>query len=232
MLGMTTLKPSQILALGRSYAAHAAELGNPAPDAAPLLFWKPIGSLAAGGVTRLPRWSEGPTVIHYEGEVALVLGRALGPGTPALPADPWEVVSHIAAAIDLSDRDMQKLEPQWVRAKGFAGACALSEPAVRPEDPTELWVRTQLNGTQVQEGRTSQLLFPIRGVLTYIHAFLSLNAGDVILTGTPAGVGGLSPKDLLEVSIGSGPFGEEEGPALASVRLELQEGPQVPSFFP
>ncbi|MGE0713175.1 MAG: fumarylacetoacetate hydrolase family protein [Planctomycetota bacterium] len=219
------LTPRQILAVGRNYAAHAAELGNALPAAeAPLLFWKPIGSLTRDGRCALPRWPEGPTEVHYEGEIALVLGRDLGPGTLPLPADPWEVVAGVAAGLDLSDRELQRREPQWVRAKGFAGACAFGPLGPRPADPTAVRVRTWRGEELVQEGTSDLLLFPFRGLLRYVHGFLRLYAGDVILTGTPAGVGPVAPGDRLRIEVDAG------GDPLSRLEVELTEGPRVAAF--
>ena len=211
--------------MGRNYAAHAAELGNALPDArAPLLFWKPAGCLARGGVCRLPRWPEGETLVHFEGEVALVLGRDLGPGSEDLPPDPWDAVSGVAAGLDLSDRTLQKLEPQWVRAKGFADACSLGPLAARPSDPEGLSVATWLGEEQAQAGTSDLLLFPLRGLLRYVHGFLRLFAGDVLLTGTPAGVGPVAPGQRLRVEVGAG------GETLSRLEVEFAAGPEVAAF--
>lgn len=220
------LRPVQILCIGRNYAEHAAEMGQKDVPKAPLLFWKPIGSVIAGSTVPLPAWSEGPTRIDYEGEVALVLDRHLGPGTPALPDDPWRIVRSIAAGLDVSDRDLQKLEPQWVRAKGFHGACALGEQVARPADPDALRVDTWKNDVHVQSGRTDLLLFPFRDLLVYLHGFLRLYAGDVILTGTPAGVGPLAPGDRVRVVVRQG--GDEARSATLEVTCE--QGPAVAPF--
>jgi len=218
------INPRHILCVGRNYRAHAAELGHDVPST-PLLFWKPVGCLAQGEppVCALPRWGFGETRIDYEGELALILGRDLGPGSEPLPEDPWEVVSGIAAAVDVSDRDLQKREPQWVRAKGFADACALGQPVPRPADPTDLRLRTWKNEQRVQDGNTSALMFPFRELLRYLHGFCRLYAGDVILTGTPAGVGPLAPGDMVRVEAGT-----EDAPA--RVELRCVEGPRVAEF--
>lgn len=217
--------PRQVLAIGRNYAAHAAELGNAAPDAAPLLFWKPVGCLLPPGAPcALPRWSEGPTRQDFEGEVALVLDRDLGPGTPALPDDPWDAVRGVAAGLDFSDRDLQKLEPQWVRAKGFAGACALGPEAPRPADPDGLRVRTWVGEELRQDGETHLLLFPFRPLLRYLHGFLRLFPGDAILTGTPAGVGPLAAGDVVRVVVSAG----ED--VLSELIVPIADGPEVAAF--
>jgi 2-keto-4-pentenoate hydratase/2-oxohepta-3-ene-1,7-dioic acid hydratase in catechol pathway len=191
---------------------------------APLLFWKPVGCLAREGRCSLPTWSEGETTVHYEGEIALVLGRDLGPGTLALPEDPWDAVAGVAAGLDLSNRDLQKLEPQWVRAKGFADACALGPVGPRPADPRAVRVRTWLNTEAVQEGTSDLLLFPFRGLVRYVHGFLRLYAGDVILTGTPAGVGPVRPGDRVKVAVG---VGDE---TLSALEVEIAAGASAPAF--
>jgi 2-keto-4-pentenoate hydratase/2-oxohepta-3-ene-1,7-dioic acid hydratase in catechol pathway len=219
--------PRQVLAVGRNYAEHASELGHAVQDKAPLLFWKPIGSMiSTGGVCALPRWPEGPTRIDWEGEIVLILGRDLGPGTPPLPADPWHAVYGVAAGLDSTDRDLQKLEPQWVRAKGFPGACALGVAMGRPADPEDLRVETWRNGERVQLGHTSQLLFPIRDLLVYLHGFCRLSMGDAIFTGTPSGVGKLTPGDAMRVVVGVG----REGGAQATLDVKIEEGPVVAKF--
>jgi 2-keto-4-pentenoate hydratase/2-oxohepta-3-ene-1,7-dioic acid hydratase in catechol pathway len=219
------LAPAQLLAVGRNYADHARELGHDAP-ASPVLFWKPIGCLVQGRVP-LPQWPEAPTRIDYEGEVALVLDRHLGPGTPPLPDDPWRAVRAVAAGLDVSDRTLQKLEPQWVRAKGFHGACALGPQVARPGDPDALRLDTWKNEVHVQSGRTSQLLFPFRDLLAWLHGFLRLYAGDVILTGTPAGVGPLAAGDRLRVVV-SAP--DEPEPAASALEVVCEAGPVVAPF--
>lgn len=221
---MSVPTPRQILCVGRNYAAHAAELGNlvPAGGGGPLLFWKPVGCLTSE-TCHLPTWSEGETEVHYEGEIVLVLGRDLGPGTAPLPEDPWEVVSGVAAGLDLSDRTLQKLEPQWVRAKGFADAGVLGPIAPRPADPAAIRVRTWKNDELVQEGTSDLLLFPFRGLLRYVHGFLRLYAGDVIYTGTPAGVGPFRPGDRVRVAI------DAEGCA-SELSASCAAGPSVAPF--
>lgn len=219
----TPLRPSQVLAVGRNYLDHAKELGNDPPKS-PLLFWKPPGALILDGVCRLPRWEEpGPTRIDYEGEVVLLLGRDLGPGTAPLPDDPWTAVAGVAAGVDVSDRDLQKLEPQWVRAKGFAGAMALGDPFPRPADPDAIDLVTFLDGRTVQQGSTGLLLFPFRDLLTWLHGWCPLRTGDAIFTGTPAGVGPLAPGQELRVEV-------RAGEALSSVKMRVEQGPRVPAF--
>jgi 2-keto-4-pentenoate hydratase/2-oxohepta-3-ene-1,7-dioic acid hydratase in catechol pathway len=219
--------PKQILAVGRNYAAHAAELGHTVSLKTPLLFWKPVGSVCADNLCRLPSWAEGPSRVDYEGEVALVLDRDLGPGTGALPDDPWDAVAGVAAAVDITDRDMQKREPQWVRAKGFAGACALAVAVPRPPDPDNLRLGTWHNDQLVQRGHTGELLFPFRDLLVYLHGWCRLFAGDVILTGTPEGVGPVAPGDTVRVQVSAGGGGTVP---ISIVEVSFLKGPQVAPF--
>lgn len=219
-----TTTPRHILCVGRNYLDHAKELGHDAPKS-PLFFWKPSGSLVQGSCA-LPRWAEGPTRIDFEGEVVLVLGREVGPGAPALPSDPWDAVSGVAAGLDITDRDLQKLEPQWVRAKGFHGACAVGAPMARPADPDDVRIGTWKNGARVQEGHTSQLIFGFRDLLVYLAGFCRLGPGDLIFTGTPAGVGPLAVGDRLRVVAGVGRAGGPE----AGLDLVIAEGPRVAPF--
>ncbi|MBL4844500.1 MAG: fumarylacetoacetate hydrolase family protein [Planctomycetes bacterium] len=221
---MSIPQPRQILCVGRNYAAHAAELGNAVPSTSggPLLFWKPVGCLTQDAC-QLPTWPEGETEVHYEGEIVLVLGRDLGPGTPDLPVDPWDAIESVAAGLDLSDRTLQKKEPQWVRAKGFADAGVLGPATPRPTDPLALRVRTWKNDELVQDGTSDLLLFPFRGLIRYVHGFLRLYAGDVIYTGTPAGVGRLAPADRVRVRI-------DAGEASSELSVSFSAGPPIAGF--
>ena len=189
--------PSKIICVGRNYREHAKELGNEVP-AEPLLFLKPPSSLLApGGVVRLP--ANGGRVDH-EGELVMVVGRR----ARKLPLDAdWRTtIRGFTLANDISSRDLQKKDGQWTRAKGFDTFCPLG-PIVSDEvDPVAgVTIETRVNGDLRQHGSTRDLIFGIPTLLHAISAVFTLEPGDVILTGTPAGVGPLKAGDRMEVSM-------------------------------
>jgi 2-keto-4-pentenoate hydratase/2-oxohepta-3-ene-1,7-dioic acid hydratase in catechol pathway len=186
---------SKVVAVGRNYADHAAELGNEVPKE-PLLFFKPNTSvIGPGDPIVLPRQS---TNVHYEGELAIVIGR-LCKDVPAERVS--EVVLGYTVANDVTARDLQKSDGQWARAKGFDTFCPLGPYLVTGVDVADLRLTTRLNGKTVQDGRTSQLVHDITSIVTYVTAAFTLLPGDVILTGTPAGVGPMVAGDRVEVEI-------------------------------
>ena len=198
--------PSKIICVGRNYRDHAKELGNEVP-AEPLLFFKPPSSLLApGGVVRMPRAAER---IDFEGELALVIGRRASKIHPGLhPGEDWRsYIRGYLLANDVTARDLQKKDGQWTRAKGFDTFCPVG-PWVSDEiDPDRsgptggVLLETRVNGELRQHGSTADFIFSIPHLLTYISAAITLEPGDLILTGTPAGVGPLEPGDRVEVSI-------------------------------
>ena len=189
--------PSKIICVGRNYREHAKELGNEVP-AEPLLFFKPPSCLLApGGVVRLPRLAER---VDFEGELALVVGRR---ARNVKPDANWrEVIRGCTVANDISARDLQKKDGQWTRAKGFDTFGPMG-PVVSDELDLDAGVRleTRVNGELRQQASTADLIFPIPALLSYISAAFTLEPGDVILTGTPSGVGPLKAGDRAEVSI-------------------------------
>jgi 2-keto-4-pentenoate hydratase/2-oxohepta-3-ene-1,7-dioic acid hydratase in catechol pathway len=189
--------PSKIVCVGRNYRDHAAELGNEVP-AEPLLFFKPPSALLApGGVVRMPAAS---SRVDYEGELALVIGRRVRKLRP--DAD-WRVyVRGYTVANDITARDLQKKDAQWTRAKGFDTFCPVG-PFVSDEvDPEKgLTVETRVNGELRQHGSTLDFIFSIPALLSYITAAITLEPGDLLLTGTPSGVGALKAGDKVEVTI-------------------------------
>jgi 2-keto-4-pentenoate hydratase/2-oxohepta-3-ene-1,7-dioic acid hydratase in catechol pathway len=186
---------SKVVGVGRNYAAHAAELGNEVP-AEPLLFLKPNTSvIGPGDPIVLPRQSND---VHYEGELAIVIGR-LCKDVPLERVS--EVVLGYTIANDVTARDLQKSDGQWARAKGFDTFCPLGPYLVTDLDVADLRVRTRLNGTTVQDGRTAQLIHDIPSIVAYVTAAFTLLPGDLILTGTPAGVGPMRENDRVEVEI-------------------------------
>ena len=186
---------SKVVAVGRNYAEHAAELGNDVP-AEPMLFLKPNTAVVGpGDPISYPRQSHD---VHYEGELAVVIGR-LCKDVPVERVA--EVVLGYTVANDVTARDLQRSDGQWSRAKGFDTFCPLGPVIATDLDPSDLALTTRLNGEVVQQGRTSQLVHDVPALVAYVSAAFTLLPGDVILTGTPAGVGPMQPGDRVEVEI-------------------------------
>jgi 2-keto-4-pentenoate hydratase/2-oxohepta-3-ene-1,7-dioic acid hydratase in catechol pathway len=192
---MPKLTPSKIVCVGRNYAAHAKELGNAVPKE-PLLFLKPPSSLIRSGESiRLPTVSN---QIEYEGEIGVVVSTRL---RKASAAEARRAVGGIVAANDVTARDLQKSDSQWTRAKGFDTFCAVGEVADAPADLASLSVTTTVNGEVRQRGTGTEMVFDIPSLLSYISSVMTLEPGDLVLTGTPEGVGTLAPGDVVEVEI-------------------------------
>lgn len=189
--------PSKIVCVGRNYRDHVRELGNEVP-AEPLLFFKPPSSLLRpGGTIMLPRVSER---VDFEGELALVIGRRT---RNLSSSEDWRsIVRGFTLVNDVSARDLQKKDGQWTRAKGFDTFCPVG-PIVSDELDLEagLNIETSVNGEVRQHASTLDFIFPIPTLLSAITAAFTLEPGDLILTGTPSGVGPLVPGDRVEVSI-------------------------------
>ncbi len=187
--------PSKIVCVGRNYRAHARELGNEVP-AAPLLFLKPPSALIAnGGAIELPATSG---QVEFEGEVGVVIGTRL---RGASPDDARAAVGAIVAANDVTARDLQKSDGQWTRAKGFDTFCPVGTPGAVPGDLATLEVVTRVNGVERQRGRAGEMVFAIPELLAYISGIMTLEPGDLVLTGTPAGVGALASGDVVDVEV-------------------------------
>jgi 2-keto-4-pentenoate hydratase/2-oxohepta-3-ene-1,7-dioic acid hydratase in catechol pathway len=189
--------PSKIICVGRNYREHARELGNEIP-AEPLLFFKPPSSLLApAGVVLLPKIAER---LDYEGELALVVGKRARKLAPE--ADWRQVIRGCTIANDISARDLQKKDGQWARAKGCDTFCPVG-PVVSDEVDLDRGVtlETRVNGELRQQGSTIDFIFSIPQLLSAITAAFTLETGDLILTGTPSGVGPLKAGDRVEVSI-------------------------------
>jgi 2-keto-4-pentenoate hydratase/2-oxohepta-3-ene-1,7-dioic acid hydratase in catechol pathway len=189
--------PSKIVCVGRNYREHAQELGNEVP-VEPLLFFKPPSALLAPkGVVRMPRVSER---VDYEGELAIVIGRRACKLSP--DADWRDYVRGYTIANDVTARDLQKKDGQWTRAKGFDTFCPVGPWVSNDVDPVSgLTVETRVNGEMRQRGSTRAFIFPIPALLSYITAAISLEPGDLLLTGTPSGVGPVKAGDRVEVTI-------------------------------
>jgi 2-keto-4-pentenoate hydratase/2-oxohepta-3-ene-1,7-dioic acid hydratase in catechol pathway len=187
--------PSKIVCVGRNYAEHAKELGNEAPKE-PLLFFKPPSAvLASGGTIVRPAISER---VDFEGELAIIVGRE----AKDVKADRWrDYVRGFTCANDVTARDLQKKDVQFTRGKGFDTFAPLGPCIETDLDPSDLRIATRVNGETRQDGRTSQVIFPFGFLFEFITAVMTLVPGDVILTGTPSGVGPLQAGDVVEVEI-------------------------------
>lgn len=187
--------PSKIVCVGRNYREHAAELGNEMPIA-PLLFLKPPSALIPSGAPIvLPAVSQR---VEYEGEIGVVVGLRLRRATTDAAR---EAIAGIVAANDVTARDLQKSDGQWTRAKGFDTFCPVGEMAPAPEDLAAIEVVTRVNGIERQRAHASAMAFAIPEILAYASHIMTLYPGDLVLTGTPAGVGPLAPGDTVEVEL-------------------------------
>lgn len=190
--------PSKIVCVGRNYAEHAAELGNEVPKE-PLLFLKaPSAVITEGEAILIPPQSE---QIEYEGELAVVIGRECK--NLSENADPLEYVFGYSCLNDVTARDLQRKDVQFTRAKSFDTFCPISAFIETEADISDVRVTTRVNGVVKQEGKTSQMVFPIPFLIRYISNQMTLNPGDIIATGTPSGVSKLNDGDVVEVDIES-----------------------------
>jgi 2-keto-4-pentenoate hydratase/2-oxohepta-3-ene-1,7-dioic acid hydratase in catechol pathway len=194
--------PSKVVAIGRNYAAHAKEMGaEPTDQDEPIItFLKPSTSVIGPG-EQIQYPTGVSDNVHYEGELAVVIGRLCREVPVERAAD---VILGYTCANDVTARDLQKTEKQWGRAKGFDTFCPIG-PWIEtdPDSPLgrDLAVTTTVNGELRQAGRTKDLITPVAELIAHITAAMTLLPGDVILTGTPAGVGPLEPGDTVSVTI-------------------------------
>jgi 2-keto-4-pentenoate hydratase/2-oxohepta-3-ene-1,7-dioic acid hydratase in catechol pathway len=189
------LPRSKVVGIGRNYAAHAAEMGSELPDE-PLMFLKPNTSVVGpGDPVFYPRQTE---ELHFEGELAVVIGRICRDVPKEKYAD---VVHGYTVGNDVTARDLQRKDGQFTRAKGFDSFCPLGPWVETDLDVSDLRVQTYLNGEVKQDGRTSDLIFDVPTLIAHVTSVMTLLPGDVILTGTPEGVGPMNAGDEVEVSI-------------------------------
>lgn len=192
------LPRSKIVAIGRNYSAHAAEFGNDVPDE-PMCFYKPNTAVVGPGEPIVyPRQS---TAVDHEAELAVVIGRIC----KDVPVERVpEVIFGYTCANDVSARDFQAKDGQWGRAKGFDTFCPLGpwiSTHLGLEEAANLAITTRLNGEVKQDARTADLVFDIPRLIEHITAFTTLLPGDVVLTGTPEGVGPMQPGDSVSVTV-------------------------------
>ncbi|MFB9877119.1 fumarylacetoacetate hydrolase family protein [Planobispora siamensis] len=193
---LAPMLPSKVVAIGKNYADHAREMGGEVPDE-PLVFLKPSTSVIgpAEAIAYPTALSER---VDYEGELAVVIGR-LCREVPVERAH--EVIFGYTCANDVTARDLQKKDVQFTRAKGFDTFCPLG-PWIQTElDPADLGITTTVNGEVRQSSRTSKLMYDIPALIAHVSAVMTLIPGDVILTGTPEGVGPLQVGDEVSVAI-------------------------------
>lgn len=188
-------RPSKIVCVGRNYVEHAKELGNEVPKE-PLIFLKPPSSLIEDGqpIHLTPMSKQ----VEFEGEIGVIIGTRL---TQADVHAARAAVQAIAAVNDVTARDLQKSDSQWTRAKGFDTFCPVGTAKAPPNDLGSLEVVTRVNGVERQRGKASQMAFSIPMLLSYISKIMTLEPGDLVCTGTPAGVGTLQPGDVVEVEV-------------------------------
>jgi 2-keto-4-pentenoate hydratase/2-oxohepta-3-ene-1,7-dioic acid hydratase in catechol pathway len=191
-------RPGKIVCVGRNYREHARELGNDVP-AEPLLFLKPPSSVIPDGAPIvLPRAS---SRVEYEGEIGVVIARQL---RRVAAAEALAAVGGVLALNDVTARDLQRSDGQWTRAKGFDTFCPVAPQVLDGVDVAGLAVVTRVNGEERQCATAVEMVFSIPELLSYISHIMTLEPGDLVATGTPAGVGPLRAGDVVEVEVRSG----------------------------
>jgi len=187
---------SKVVAVGRNYADHIKEMGGTEAPESPLLFFKPNTSvIGPEDPIVAPEWSR---ELSYEAELAVVIGRVCK-DVPVERVN--DVIYAYTVANDVTARDIQRQEPQWSRAKGFDTSCPLGPVLALDFDASDVAVRSRVNGEPRQDGRTSQMIRGVAELVSYISHAFTLLPGDVILTGTPAGVGTVDHGDVIEVEV-------------------------------
>lgn len=200
--------PSKIVAVGRNYVDHAAELGNEVPSEL-MLFLKPSTAVVGPG-DRILLPTDVSGEISYEGEIAVVMGALVSRVTPEVAS---RAILGVTCANDLTLRDVQRRESQWARAKGFDGSCPLGPAIATGLDLADLRIRTFVDGELRQDGSSRQMVFDIPTILSEISQVMTLLPGDVVLTGTPAGVSLLRPGQRVRVEVDG--VGALENPTVA-----------------
>ena len=194
---LAPVDPAKILCVGRNYKAHAAELGSEVPKE-PLLFFKPTSAiLDPDGAIELPPRSISERIDH-EAELGVIIGKR------ARRVAREDAASHIFGFTlvgDITARDLQKKDGQWARAKGMDTFCPVGPVVVTGLDPQALSITCHVNGQQRQHGATSDMIFPVTELIAYASQAMTLEVGDLLVTGTPSGVGPLAAGDSLEISI-------------------------------
>ena len=184
-----------MIAIGLNYRDHANELNMPVPEY-PIVFLKPPTSVIEDGddIILPPQTQE----LHYEGELGIVISRQVK-NVPASDADRY--IAGFTCANDVTARDLQRKDGQWTRAKSFDTFCPLGPRIVKDVDPGKLGIMTRVNGQIRQQSTTANMIFSVYELVSFISGIMTLLPGDVIITGTPPGVGQLYPGDTVEIDI-------------------------------
>ncbi|WP_456696325.1 fumarylacetoacetate hydrolase family protein [Aeromicrobium sp. P5_D10] len=186
---------SKVVCVGKNYAAHAAEMGGSVPQE-PLIFLKPNTSVIGPGEPIF--YPEQSNDVHFEGELAVVIGRIC---RDISVEDAPKVIFGYTIANDVTARDLQAKDGQWARAKGFDTFCPLGPWIETDFDPSNVRVTTRLGDDVKQDGQTSDMVFDVPAIIAYVSSFMTLLPGDVILTGTPEGVGPMQVGDQVSVTV-------------------------------
>jgi 2-keto-4-pentenoate hydratase/2-oxohepta-3-ene-1,7-dioic acid hydratase in catechol pathway len=193
---LAPVEPAKIVCVGRNYAAHAAELGNEVPKE-PLIFLKPSSAvIGSGEPIVLTKYSQR---VEHEGELGIVIGRRCSQLRDT--DDPFLFVLGYTCVNDVTARDLQKADVQFTRAKSFDTFCPVGPHIETQLDPSNVLVETHVNGARRQSGSTSLMVYPPAFLVRWISRMMTLHPGDLIATGTPAGVGPLVAGDTVEVSV-------------------------------
>jgi 2-keto-4-pentenoate hydratase/2-oxohepta-3-ene-1,7-dioic acid hydratase in catechol pathway len=188
--------PSKVVAIGKNYADHVKEMGGDAPPTTPVIFLKPSTSVIGDGdPIRIP---PGSTNVHHEAELAIVISR------PSRDVPRERAMDHVlgyTCANDVTERDQQSSDGQWARAKGYDSFCPIGPWIETNLDPSGLGVRALVNGQVKQDGNTRDLVHDIPALIAFMSSVMTLLPGDIILTGTPAGVGPIKDGDTVSVEI-------------------------------
>ena len=195
---LAPIAPGKVVCIGLNYAKHAAEGGVFDLPTEPIVFMKPTTAIIGPGETIEIANVDNDT--HYEAELAVVIGKT---AKNVEEADALDYVLGYTAGNDVSDRVLQKKDGQWVRAKGFDTYCPLG-PVIETgiADPSNISVASRLNGVTRQSSSTADLIFSVPFLISFLSKVMTLEPGDVIMTGTPEGVGGMKPGDTIEIEIG------------------------------
>lgn len=189
------VEPSKVVAMGLNYRDHAAETKMPIPED-PMIFMKPSTSvIGPGAEIVLPKMS---VRVDYEAEMAIVISKT---ARRVAPEESRSFVLGYTCANDVSARDLQARDGQWIRAKGFDTFCPLGPCVVTNIEPDDLAVECYLNGERKQSSRTRELIFGVDELVSFVSHVMTLLPGDVIITGTPSGIGPISAGDTVEIRI-------------------------------